>query len=87
MGKLRADTEITGLIGVISDHPDGKRLTLYSAEDRRPVAIVIGSHSYLLRALHAVGLAPPVAVLAKDDHPGLAFIGSEPANGNVKCAR
>ncbi len=77
----------SGVLGVIHANESELTLTLFSRE-RRVVAVVIGSERYLLRALVAVGLAPPVAALAKDRRrPELPFVRKEPSKWSPKDFR
>lgn len=74
-------SEGAGVVGVIVRSPSGGlRLTLRSTATRRALAVVDGSEGYLLRALVAVGLPPPlVASLRKVGHGArLSLVGSEP---------
>lgn len=69
------------LLGLIQGEGEGLRLTIYSTSGRHRIAIVQGSARYLACALIAVGLASPVAPLAKNrDRPRLALVGRQPAN-------
>ena len=71
------------LIGAIeTDAREGLRLTIYSrGRSRKPLAVVVGSESYLLRALTTLGLAPPIVPLSEHwNGPRLAFVRSKPPN-------
>jgi len=71
----------SGLLGAIEADAEGLRLTLYSRERGKTVAVVIGSESYLLAALATLGLAPPVLPLPENRNgPRLAFVRSEPTD-------
>ncbi len=71
-----------GLLGVITRRigDTDLRLTLRSITTGRALAVVDGSEDYLLRALAAVGLTPPLVTgLSKvRDGSGLALVGSKP---------
>ena len=73
-----------GIVGVIrrQEGEDEYELTLVALPARRRVAVVVGSESYIARALFAAGLTSPIRPLAKHrDRSGAAFVGRKPANG------
>ena len=73
-----------GMIGVVEKGEEGLILTVFAVRTRNPVAVVTGSASYVAAALVAIGLASPVAPLAKHrDRAQLALVRREPANGSA----
>lgn len=82
MSKLRQEGGVDGVLGVISAHGGELSLTLFT-RTRNRIAVVVGSEPYLLRALGAVGLAPPIRPLVKNRSGSeLPLIRRKPSNGN-----
>ena len=82
MTKLRPEGNVEGVLGVIASHRGELSLTLFSRQGNR-IAVVLGSESYLLRALGAVGLASPVTSLTKNRYRRFTLLSRKPANGHT----
>ena len=81
-----------GIVGVVTSADEELRLTLYSRREgkTRAIAIVVGSEPYVLRALVAVGLPPPISLPKYGDRRHgreLPLVGDQPADGNAKRPR
>lgn len=80
----------TPVLGVVSGCESETTLLVYACATRRPIAVVRGSPSYVLLALVAIGLAPPVTPRGLRKHrdgTSITLVCDEPANGNAQCAR
>lgn len=86
MGKTAGERKING---VVTREGDEYRLTVRVAESQRRVAVVVGSASYLARALVAIGLpASLVTDVAKHgDGPRVSFVRHKPAHVHAKSVR
>lgn len=75
-----------GLVAVVATQGDELRLTIRSLQTRRRVAVVVGSESFIRKALSTVGLgaATPIPGLFKHGNgAGVPFVRRKPADGNL----